>query len=175
MAPCLLTKHVLYFKLVNWDIPHHMLCLVYIGNIKATWELRTWSTSDVPLKLKVSSPNRHGRHPGQKRCLENVPMKMDKDWAVAQVSRGFLACTRAYVQSVVPQNVRDENRQEKNVERKWGRDKGSQGHLIQQFLPRGTALYRKWNVFHRNFSRSSVVLRSTVCQCTLLGVIPGGG
>lgn len=48
------------------------------------------------------------------------PMKMDKGWAVAQLSRAFLVCTRAYVQSAVPQNVRDENRQEKGMLRENG-------------------------------------------------------
>lgn len=47
-------------------------------------------------------------------------MKMDKGWAVVQLSRGFLVCTRAYVQSAAPQNIIDENGQEKGMLRENG-------------------------------------------------------
>lgn len=55
--------------------------------------------------------------------MENVPMKMDNGWAVAQLSRAFLVCTRTYVQFAVPQNVRDENGQEKGMLREKGEAK----------------------------------------------------
>lgn len=45
-----------------------------------------------------------------------------KGWAVAQWPRGCLVCTRSYAQSAVPENITDENGQEKGMFRENGEE-----------------------------------------------------
>lgn len=66
--------------------------------------------------------------------------------------------------SAAPQNIIDENGQEKGMLRENGDRIKEAKTSYSAVPPQGNSTLQKVDVFHGNFSRSSVVLKSAVCQ-----------
>lgn len=102
-------------------------------------------------------------------------MKMDKGWAVVQLSRGFLVCTRAYVQSAAPQNIIDENGQEKGMLRENGEGIKEAKTSYSAVPPQGNSTLQKVECLSRELFK---VISSFTIHCTPMtlswGVIPVG-